>query len=396
MAAGALICAYQEDDGGRLRALLPLAGRTLIDFQVRTAAAAGAAPIVVVVERVLKELQDVFERLRLEGIGVYLVSDVEDAVSRFEAGAMIILIGDGIVAPAELVASLAEEVETVIATIPDDPDHEQFERIDAESRWAGIAIVDPRLLGSTAAMLGDWDFQSTLLRRAVQDGARQMPVGRDSTILAENPEQLVAFERGLFGSTKAVRNDWPSRFLLPLVEDFATARLLETQMRPQWLVWSALALTMAGAVAFFEGWPVAALALLLIATLLDLIAGRLAAIRLQPLPARMPSRRALWPATGLALLALGWWESGDRDNWAPLIAAVSAGAFAEAARIERAAFPAGADLWLFSRRGAIVSAIPFAIFGAWTFYLVVLWLYAAASFYIVQRARHGAKELTPN
>ena len=52
MAVGALIGAYQEDDSGGLRALLPLAGRNVVDYQVRCAAAAGAAPIVVVVERV--------------------------------------------------------------------------------------------------------------------------------------------------------------------------------------------------------------------------------------------------------------------------------------------------------------------------------------------------------
>ena len=38
MAVGALIGAYQEDDSGGLRALLPLAGRTLLEYQVRCAA----------------------------------------------------------------------------------------------------------------------------------------------------------------------------------------------------------------------------------------------------------------------------------------------------------------------------------------------------------------------
>ena len=42
MALGALIGAYQEDDSGGIRALLPLAGRTLVEYQVRCAAAAGA------------------------------------------------------------------------------------------------------------------------------------------------------------------------------------------------------------------------------------------------------------------------------------------------------------------------------------------------------------------
>ncbi|MGH6659650.1 MAG: hypothetical protein ACREBP_06050, partial [Sphingomicrobium sp.] len=127
-----------------------------------------------------------------------------------------------------------------------------------------------------------------------------------------------------------------------------------------------------------------------------LIAARLANLRLAPLAARMPSRAALWPAAGLAAVALGWWEAHHGQGWAPFIAAISACAFAEAARVEKSPFPAGTDLWLASRRGAIFSAIPFALFGAWTFYLVVLWLYAAASFFIVQHARHSSNELTRN
>jgi len=81
MAVGGLIGAYQEDDRGGLRALLPLAGRTVVEYQVRCAAAAGAAPIVVVVERVPQMLQDAFERLRLDGIGVFPVSDVQEALA---------------------------------------------------------------------------------------------------------------------------------------------------------------------------------------------------------------------------------------------------------------------------------------------------------------------------
>src|SRR3954467_13640315 len=99
MAPGALIGAYQEDDSGGLRALLPLAGRTLLEYQARCVAAAGAEPIVVVVERVPQALQDAFERLRLDGLGVFPVSDIAEAVSRFEAGSMILLVGDGVAPP---------------------------------------------------------------------------------------------------------------------------------------------------------------------------------------------------------------------------------------------------------------------------------------------------------
>jgi hypothetical protein len=389
MAVGALIGAYQEDDSGSLRALLPLTGRTLLEYQVRCAAAAGAAPIVVVVERVPQALQDAFERLRLDGVGIFPVSDVSEAVSRFEAGSMILLIGDGVAPPAELVAAIASEPEAAVATVPDDEVHPMFERIDAESRWAGVALVEAQLLGSTAAILGDWDLQSTLLRRTLQEGARRVPVSEigGDPLLAETADDLRDFQRKLLVGSRGARPDWVSRFLLPPVEEFATERLMESGVRPTWLMWSAVVLTLGGALCFTRGWLGAGLILLIASTPLDLIASRLASLRLKPLPVRMWSRLALWPAAGVALLALGWWEMRHVSGWGALVTALAAVAFAEAARIERSVMQDG-EIWLISRRSAIFAAIPFAILGAWTSYLIALLAYATVSFFIIQHVRH--------
>ena len=389
MAIGALIGAYHEDDGGGLRALLPLAGRTLLEYQARCASAAGAAPIVVVVERVPQALQDAFERLRLDGIGVFPISDVNEAVTRFEAGSTILLIGDGIVPPIDLVINLAAEADPVVAVVPDDEVHEEFERIDGESRWAGVAIVDARLLGSTAAMLGDWDLQSTLLRRAIQEGARRFRVGDggNEPLIADSAEELSNFQRHLVSTSRGERDDAASRFLLPWIEDRATEQLMQTQLRPAWLVWGALALTLVAAVCFTRGWLGAGLVALVLSTPLDSIATRLATIRLKPLPARMISRLALWPAAGLALCAVGLWELRHGTGWGSLVAAGSACAFAEATRIERSGIPSD-EPWLLSRRNVVFLAIPFALAGVWTAFLLATLVYAVLSFYIVQRVVH--------
>jgi hypothetical protein len=127
--------------------------------------------------------------------------------------------------------------------------------------------------------------------------------------------------------------------------------------------------------------------LLLLSMPLDLIATRLASLRLRPLPVRLLSRLALWPASGFALLALGWWEMRGASGWGALLSTAATLAFAEAARVERAGMPEG-ELWLFSRRSAIVAAVPFALAGAWTSYLVALLVYATVSFFIIQRVRH--------
>ncbi|MEO5973070.1 MAG: hypothetical protein ABIP91_06885 [Sphingomicrobium sp.] len=390
MALGALIGAYQEDDSGGLRALLPLAGRSLIEYQARCAAAAGAAPVVVLLERIPAALNEAFERLRAEGITIVPVSDGNEAASRFEAGAPILLIGDGVAPPAELLAQLAEDGDPAVATVPDDEAHQHFERIDGVNRWAGVAVVEAGALGATAAMLGDWDLQSTLLRRTLQAGAPLVRVSPEAgePLLVNSAADLVGFERALITASRGRRREWASRYVLPVVEEFATERLLETRVRPAWLIYAALGLTLAAALAFTRGWLWPALGLLIVATPLDLVARRLAMLRLKPLPPRLLARRLLWPFAGLALLALGWWITRHGGGWGAVFAAVTAAAFAEAARLECGNAEIPGQLWLFSRRNAILAAVPFALGGAWTLYLAVLAVYAAISFFLAQHVAH--------
>ncbi|MDP9085774.1 MAG: hypothetical protein M3N02_03285, partial [Pseudomonadota bacterium] len=392
MALGALIGAYQEDDSGALRALLPLAGRSLLEYQVRCATASGAAPIVVLVERVPILLQDAFERLRQEGITVVPVSDGNEAASRFEAGSLILEIADGIAPDIGDIARLVELDQPAIATLPDDEAHEAYERIDSGSRWAGIALVEASTLGSTAAMLGDWDLQSTLLRRAVQSGARLIRLDGPGggPLLAHSVEALSGFEKRLLLASRGARRDIPSRYLLPLIEEFATERLMETRVRPEWMVGAALTLTLAAAFAFTRGWLWPALGLLVLATPLDLVAARLGTLRLKPLSRRLWTRRALWPAAGLALVALGWFAYRHGEGgWGALVSALAAAGFGQAHRLELDGEEPAFRPWLFARRNAIFAALPLAAFGWWNALLVALACYAAGSFFLVQHFRHA-------
>jgi hypothetical protein len=163
---------------------------------------------------------------------------------------------------------------------------------------------------------------------------------------------------------------------------------METGLRPGRLVQLALLMTLAAAFCFTRGWHWGALALLLLSTPLDLVAQRLATLRLKPLSPSMLSRRLLWPAAGLALVALGWFEARHGSGWGAMMAALAAAAFAEAGRVERAGHTLPAGEWHFSRRTAVWLALPFAIGGWWSLYLGLLAFYAATSFFIAQHLRH--------
>lgn len=391
MAFGALIAAHGEDDGGALHALLPLAGRTLIEYQARCAAAVGAAPIVVLVDRVPPALQAAFERLRSDGIGIIPVSDAMEAAARFDPGLSVLQIADGVAPAPALLVELAEAEGRTILTVPDDEAHAMFERIDDSRRWAGLARVDSALLTDTARMLGDWDLQSTLLRRAVQAGARlvQAPDGM-TPFLAGADISGETFDRHLLRASESGRRDWPSRYLLPPLENLLAAKAMEAPLRPAWLLFAAVALVLGAALLFTRGEPLWALGLLLLASPLDRLAERLAMVRLQPLRKGSRLRRILLPAHGLALLALGWFETRHGSGWGALVSAAATIAFFEAARVERGSRELPADHWLLGPRPAIFAAIPFALFGWWSALTVALAVYAAASFFVVQHLRHNA------
>ena len=88
------------------------------------------------------------------------------------------------------------------------------------------------------------------------------------------------------------------------------------------------------------------------------------------------------------MLALGWRLTNYGAGWGALFAALTAAAFAEAARFEEAGSNLPPQPALFSRRNAILLGIPFALAGWWAPYLVVLATYAAVTLFILQHFRH--------
>jgi hypothetical protein len=398
MALGALISAYQEASGGsgELAATLPLAGRTLVEYQARLAQAAGASPVVLLVERMPASLIAAVDRLTGEGVAVQLARSSREAADHFAADDSVLVLADGLFADAPSLDRVATAGGPAVLTLADNIGLDAFERLDAGQRWAGLALTDGAELAATAAMLGDWDMQSTLLRRLVQHGARHLaaPVGPGAPMLlvARAPGDLVDAQRHILASARGARVDWVERYLTPILEEFAVDRLMGTGMRPRWLLMLALVLT-AGAVTLFlggaRGWALAALVL---AVPMDGIGDRLGALRMRPLGRGDKLRRYTSYAALAALAAAGVDLARDIAGWGALATAAAAIAFLHAGAVERGRGAPQAPPWLATRKTCILAALPFGLAGLWTLGLVAVAGYAAASFLWLQR-RTGRKGL---
>ena len=386
MALAALIAAYHESaEPGALRATLPLAGRSVVERQVRLAAAAGAAPVVILVERMPAALTAAIDRLRRDRLPVQLARSAEEAAEAVDPSDRLLLIADGAVAEPAQLARLAAGEEPAVLTVADGTFGELHERIDAGSRWAGLAAVDGALLRDTAAMLRDWDLQSTLLRRALQAGARHVAADGPVAIL-DSQADLAGLERQILAAADMARGGWASRLLAPL-ERTATRLLMAGPVGPPALGLAAAALTALGGAAFAYGWLGSGLALLLLATPLDGIAGRLSRLRMHDDVGRSWWTHLLPMLGGAALVALGY-ALAPAHGWGMVLLTFTTLAFLVALGIETEGREVRGAALLADRHGMIWLMLPFALLGHWEAGLAVLFTYAAASFFWAQREAH--------
>lgn len=397
MALAALISAYHlaDEETEGLRATLPLAGRTLLEHQARLASFAGAEHIVIVAERLPVALAAAAERLRRSGLRVDITRDAADAADRIHPDERLLVIGDGCVAPVRLFERVAEARTAVVLTVADDPDNATFERIDAVARWGGLMLINGAALRETVAMLGDWDLESTLLRRTVQSGAERMDAGihaggRGGTapLLVDGAAHLDGFDRDMLAGARPRGRDWPWRHIFPAIEGVVAPPLLRRGIDPVWFSVAAVTMVVVAGILFAATWNLAAQMALLLSGPLAAVAERLAGARLSPLRWASAFVKARLVAAGatLAVLTAGLAVDHGWGTW--LLSAIIVLAMAALAAQQRILkhLPGGqTSLWGASLDGLIWAMTPFALFGYWFAGLVALAVYALGSFAIVQR-----------
>lgn len=394
MPLAALIAAQDQTDiGDGLRATLPLAGRTLIEYQAGLALAAGAEHVVVLVERVPASLAQAVDRLRRQGAKVEIARSIADALDRVHPDERILLVADGAIAAQGAVDTLAAERRSALLALPDTQEHAAFERIDANERWAGFALFGKPVLDATAQMLGDWDLSSTLLRRLVQNDAARVdalnPTGDRPVpppVLAIGPAAIGAVEASLLRRADPREGNWAELHLHRLVAGPLIGPLVDRQIDQRHVeITAALTAWAAAAVAAFGLFWVAALLLPLAAMIASAARrmGRIWGQGAEPAPLIDLARHGAALTVLILLCRLlageggwGWWMV------AGLVPAALAGLSA-LDPIVAAIRPMPPPRWLASADALLWLAPLLAVVGGWRWMLAALAAYAAGSF--VQR-----------
>ncbi len=251
-----------------------LLGADPVEFQLRRAQAAGVGHAVIYVERVTSTLLAAVDRLRGEGLSVDLARTVADAAEMIHPDEGVLMIApDLVISPARMAALVAHD-EPVLLCVRDEPANDRFERIDPTTRWTGFARIDGGLLRRTAAMVGDWDFASTLMRRAVQEGAERMTLtpeeaGADLIVLDGVAAAQVAGRR-LVASSRVDSAGWATRWLLAPIARLMARIAGDLGIEAQSVTVAGFCFFAIATVSALAGWIVASLLVFLIGQACDL------------------------------------------------------------------------------------------------------------------------------
>jgi hypothetical protein len=311
-----------DDAGSALAAMLPFAGQTLLEYQVRLARACGGGHIVVLVEQLPAAMIALFDRLRADGIDVDVAREPRDAADRIHPDEQVLLLTPGCVGSRRLVEALIARAAPTLVTLPDQPAYGAFERIDSTHRWGGLALLSGQSIRETAAMLGDWSISSTLMRSALQSGAARWQLEQlDGLAVVTDATQAEAV------SARMVRDFGDSE--QSLFADFVTqplAKLLVPHLLkrtvPVDLV-AVMPLVLAGGALLLGllGWFATGFALLCVAALADGIAATLFAVAMRSNASMNIYKRAAPFAFYTLLLLLGWAVSHSVNDWSPSLLA---------------------------------------------------------------------------
>lgn len=377
MLAGLIFATEAADDRPEaLAATLPFGGMTLIEYQARLLIAAGASHLLVAVSRVTPALLGAVNRIARRGVAVDVVRSAEEAAARAHPLASIVVVADALVTTDQAVRAMAAAQPDALMVAEDAS--AQVERVDSAHVWAGLASLSAERLKEIASMPRDYDFQSSLLRAAVQAGAAQVMLPAAAKKAGHGVERqakaLTSRSNAVLAALANGRTDWPDRFVFTPVSRIALPLVVSRGIGGAAVLAAAGVLAAGGAVAMVRGWPgsgtiamIAAMACLSTGSLLNWLRGD-----------DRRARMVEYAIAGLAALTVmlagvaSWMHSQSPLGFALALVTVASAAIAERS-------PARAAWWWSSPSAFPLLLAPFALAGQVSAGLALTSAYALAT-----------------
>ncbi|MEP6785496.1 MAG: hypothetical protein ABI898_07105 [Sphingomonadales bacterium] len=261
----AALILFDDDDP-----LVSVLGVPWPEFRIRSAMRAGAMHIVVVAGRITPQIVTAIDRARAAGVSAALARTAMEIADLFHPEEAVLLLSGPAIVDDTMMAGLMSADRPTLVCVGADVDS-GWELIDARARWTGLARLDGAQVRSTAAMVGDWDLGSTLLRQAVAAKARRQMLGETDVLwrMERDEDRALAARRIIAGSSDE-GGGWASRGIVkPLARLASLAVADRLAVVAPFSPLLAIAPLAASAALAWCKWPVLAAALLFLGFFLD-------------------------------------------------------------------------------------------------------------------------------
>ncbi|MEP7349006.1 MAG: hypothetical protein ABI668_03540 [Sphingorhabdus sp.] len=167
----ALLSAASVTEGGTDSniALAVVGGDPLLAHQITALRHVGIKAFLIEVDHVPGALLTLADKVRRDGCSVEFVRSVDDLKKQIRTSQLLLIQAEGLFAAPEFLASVLEGPDPFVATVDGRDENEPFERMDLNTRWAGLAVLNAATVASLEPLPDGWSISSSLLRQAMRD-----------------------------------------------------------------------------------------------------------------------------------------------------------------------------------------------------------------------------------
>jgi len=269
----ALISLSKDDpEGSGPIGLLPLFDQNVVDRQVRMAIRMGAEKIIFLCPTMPGAILQYIDRLKQEMVDAEIVRSARELVQYSSNDNQLLVLSDGILLSPQLEKSLTDQSDELLYVVANAEIFEDFERIDLNQRWVGLAYLQASRLSMMIDIPDDWNVGSALLRIAVQSECQRQIIS-DSEMVAgavihlENGSEAEEYTKRKLTEPDLAKGGICERYLLWPLTRRILPRLWQTPNAPLYLRTGALVTTICAASSAYLQQPILALAFLLVAGL---------------------------------------------------------------------------------------------------------------------------------
>ena len=156
--------------------LTPLFGRPMIHHMIKALQSAGITQFCVGVDTVPGALLAYRDEVAKEGLELRFVREPSAMATLLGTDTRALVLRADTIWDEGLIDRALQHDRPLIATVEERSENQMFERIDLNSRWAGMAILDRRSLAALTQLPEGWDMASALLRQGLQDNVTLWPL----------------------------------------------------------------------------------------------------------------------------------------------------------------------------------------------------------------------------